>query len=621
MLTYDQDFGICESDSGTTHAPTTTTTVPNLCTLKKADDCENGFQTEDYKNRISQDSLLVGYADITYNKDRTQSKVCIEARHVNTNAQFKYYFDGSQINSNCRSYTTANRNQVSLKVIGDGTTLEIPSITLLWNVTPLKIRDSNNPNLLNGQKGAIVEMFGWPHQDVLEECQLLGKAGYLGVKLSAVHEQLISFESVNGTLNPWHFMYQPVSYKLDGRGGTRQELERLIKVCRAEGVRIYVDVVLNHFTSLENGLQENLECSYENNLKTSSAPKARKSSFYTNKYTINDKPGAAAANEFPGAAFGPDHFHCYDKYPNLHSDAEFDSESYLDELNNEWFEDFTDLNTTQDYVRERQAAYLVEMLSMGITGFRINFAKYMSPDDLAEIFKKVQSKIGGALPVDFLTWLEITTSDEMEASILWNNKVNLKSYGAYFNDILTNALNTADVQKIKIWDGLYPERPSLNDAISRSRIVIQNDDQNQQFPDSIFGNRIGGNKTCVLVSEKCDQEDHRNEIIKLFEGPYDLQNNTDWPIRVILSSYYLGRNKYGIPDGFSDCSLCKSTSCSECVTVPYIQAAIPNQCAYSGDGYTKTHRSIEIINSMRKWMSLTKIENYTAIGLYDVQCN
>ena len=36
---------------------------------------------------------------------------------------------------------------------------------------------------MNGQKGGIVEMFGWPHEDVAQECEALGKMGWMGVKL------------------------------------------------------------------------------------------------------------------------------------------------------------------------------------------------------------------------------------------------------------------------------------------------------------------------------------------------------------------------------------------------------------------------------------------------------
>ncbi len=81
---------------------------------------------------------------------------------------------------------------------------------------------------------------GWPHKDVEKECEILAKAGYLGAKLFPVHEQLMSTQPFENTMNPWYFMYQPVSYKLDGRAGTREELQSLIDKCRSLGVRIYV---------------------------------------------------------------------------------------------------------------------------------------------------------------------------------------------------------------------------------------------------------------------------------------------------------------------------------------------------------------------------------------------
>ena len=112
----------------------------------------------------------------------------------------------------------------------------------------------------------------------------------------------------------------------------------------------------------------------------------------------------------------------------------------------------------------------------------------------------------------------------------------------------------------------------------------------------------------------------------LFENPYGgYKNASDWPIRVILSSYYLKENsKHGIPDGFSDCAYCKSTGVdceTECVSVAYIKAAIPDECAYQGMGYTKTHRDIGIINAMREWMNLTKINDYNGIGIFNNSCS
>jgi alpha-amylase len=376
--------GICEEGESFTTCPDDCVNELPGCAIFNDESCKSGSQisandgvsvrrwqtpkpgSKNYLDSFQHYYALVGYADIRYTtKARIEADVCIIAKHKEAGkVTLTYIFDGVSQSSNCKRYTTSKSNLVSLKVTGsDGTELEIPSITLAWNITPLKIRTGGDIIYRNGQKGAVPEMFGWPHKDVMEECALLGKAGYLGVKLFPVHEQLMSTQPFNDALNPWYFMYQPVSYKLDGRSGTREELEQLIRVCRGEGVRVYVDAILNHFTGAGNDLHDHRNpsagCSPWGN-KTSSAPLHRQSPFYTHAYTYkyNQNTGAIPSNEFPGAALGPDDFHC---------DRSLGSWSDLFILNNGWLVGLTDIDTSKENVRERQAAYLVEMLSMGIS--------------------------------------------------------------------------------------------------------------------------------------------------------------------------------------------------------------------------------------------------------------
>ena len=70
----------------------------------------------------------------------------------------------------------------------------------------------------------------------------------------------------------------------------------------------------------------------------------------------------------------------------------------------------------------------------------------------------------------------------------------------------------------------------------------------------------------------------------------------------------------GIPDGFSDCSLCTVTCASCKPSVPYMPAFVQGECAYKGNGYTRVHRDVKIINAMRKWVKLGPVSG-ADIGL------
>jgi alpha-amylase len=328
---------------------------------------------------------LVGYADIVYKySDRSEADVCIVATHKTIQVSLSYFFKGKKHSSNCKHFTSYQNSPVNLRVEGsDGTRLELPPVDFIWNAAKLADRPGD---FRNGQKGGIVEFVGWPHKDVEKECDLLSKAGYLGVKLFPVNEHLMSSEpDASGALNPWYYSFQPVSYKLESRFGTREELVSLIRTCRSLGVRVYVDVVLNHFTAggsdrLEHRKYTN-ECVTWGNL-TSSAAFDRQSPFYTHADTFEYNPNTnePQSNEYPGAGLGPEDFHC---------NRELKIWTDLFILNNGWMVGLTDVDTSRENVRERQAAFLVELLSIGVSGFRIDAAKHMSPSDLTAIFGKV----------------------------------------------------------------------------------------------------------------------------------------------------------------------------------------------------------------------------------------
>ena len=156
-----------------------------------------------------------------------------------------------------------------------------------------------------------------------------------------------------------------------------------------------------------------------------------------------------------------------------------------------------------------------------------------------------------------------------------------------------------------MWDGLYPKEPQNNPLVSKNRVVIQNDDHDQQNPGS--SSRDMANFGCVLV-KKCAVSEHRNFEVQLFSNPNGVGNNdNDWPIRFILSSYYHTYGDGGIPDGKSSCDLCTVT-CETCRnSAPFIKAYDRMACAYAGSGYTHTHRDLAVINAMRRWMKMAPV--------------
>ena len=247
--------------------------------------------------------------------------------------------------------------------------LELEDEYFFWDIPPVNIAQ----NYENGQKGAIIELFGWPYNDIAEECEFIGKAGYLGIKLSPSNEHILSFETVvNGELNPWWYIYQPVSYKFHSRSGDKKDFKKMINKCRKEGVRIYSDAIINHMTSegndsyKEHRKEENKKCNYWGaSAGSAGSPFWSIGSLYKN----NTYTGKRPVLEYPSVPYFPSDFHCK-KIINKPIDG--------NDLNYQWLLDLADLNTEKEYVQQRVADYITSMLSLGVSGFRFkHFLKFL----------------------------------------------------------------------------------------------------------------------------------------------------------------------------------------------------------------------------------------------------
>jgi len=89
------------------------------------------------------------------------------------------------------------------------------------------------------RSASYVKLWEWNYADVARECQeTLGPQGFDAVQLSPFTEHVKGHQ--------WWVRYQPVSFGLNSRSGTALELRRAVATCRAAGVAIIADVVLNH---------------------------------------------------------------------------------------------------------------------------------------------------------------------------------------------------------------------------------------------------------------------------------------------------------------------------------------------------------------------------------------
>ena len=557
---------------------------------------------------------VVGYAQLKYSSDRRICTIKFIAT-VNPalgNYQILYKFGDREQESNSFTVTPSQTQNykdgfpISCRVLVNGqekAKLVLEDEYFLWDNPTV----NQGSQYERGQKGAIVELFGWPYNDIAEECDFLGTAGYMAVKVFPVGEHILTYDTVeDGELNPWWFIYQPVSYRLTSRGGTKKEFKNMINTCRQKGVRVYADAVINHMA----GNGNDMYWDHRNHAGSCVHWGAKNGSdgspwwttgwqFENNRYT-GKRPGL----EFPAVPYTASDFHC-ERSLNSWTDPNI--------LSRGWLTGLTDLNTEKDYVRQRIADFITSMLSMGVSGIRVDAAKHIHPTDLAAIFKKLKDNLGGGeLPEDFTAYLEVLFGGEKDLLMCGGGDY---SFGKPFvNKMKAVGLSDSDILKIKIWGSDYPKEFPICGywEIDPIRHAIGLDCHDDQFPGS--SSRDMQDKGSVYVKER-NAERHRYFLVQMFT-----RTDANWKIKLVLSSYSFIGNAYGYPDGKSDCSRCNpNTQCSQNCrrSVPYQKAYNPNSQGYDAGSsgnwkentYTRTHRDREVVNAMRQWMGLSSLSS------------
>ena len=545
------------------------------------------------------------YSATLYAHDRKLAIVEVRCRQHASITSLQYQF-GSQPFQASNSYQVDSSFATELVIKVQGTdaagktwTITLEALNFIWQGAAI----NQSPVYKGGQKGAVVEMFGWPYEDIKQECPYLAKMGWMGVRIFPPQESVFSYEwPQNGELNPWWFYYQPVSYKMNSRHGTRAQLREMIQTCRSAGLRVYADAVVNHMSGNGNDVWpshrngNNGWCSYwGGKSSTGSSPFFTHGFMWQNSNNTGLRPGM----EFPAVPYNPTDFHCERSLSSW-------GDPFI--LNHGWLSGLADLNTEKDYVRERIAAYFTDLISIGFSGFRMDAAKHIYPKSIAAILAKFKRNLGGGdLPDDFFTWLEVLLGGEKDLLMCQPGEYN---FGPSFTQFLADAgLSQNDIYRIKLWSSDYPKEFPIcgNWVVPPERQVVQNDCHDDQTPGS--SSRDMGDKGSVLVIQK-DVNKHRDFEVQLFS-----RNDANWQIKMVLSSYSFknGNNIQSIPDGKSDCAKCVGSACNSCTkSMPYSPAFDANSSGYFNGGwvegaYTRVHRDAQIVNAMRKWQGLSTL--------------
>ncbi|MCP9948454.1 carbohydrate-binding module family 20 domain-containing protein [Actinomadura madurae] len=200
-------------------------------------------------------------------------------------------------------------------------------------------------------------LWEWNWPSVAAACtDHLGPTGYGAVQVAPPAES-VSLASTDDGAHPWWEVYQPVSYDLTSRLGTRAQFSAMVTACHDAGVRVYVDAVINHTAGHNN--------------------------------TVNTTYGGStfdpAGFSYPAVPYGyGDFHHANDGYCN-DEDAGIDDWNDTSEVQNCELVSLSDLKTQTGYVRGKIAGYLNDLIGLGVDGFRIDAAKHIAQSDFAAI--------------------------------------------------------------------------------------------------------------------------------------------------------------------------------------------------------------------------------------------
>lgn len=367
-------------------------------------------------------------------------------------------------------FSTRSKSPRHRSRCGPATLLCLALLGTIASLAPV-LRSDRHVSAATGQTqqnpDTFVHLFEWRWEDIARECEeFLGPKGYAAVQVSPPHEHaIIAGSPWSPHHQPWWSRYQVVSYQIASRSGNRHEFADMVRRCKDAGVEIYVDAIINHTTGVGSGV-----------------------GFTTDADALETH---FSEYDYPAIPYSFDDFHHCGRY------GDDDIRNYQDrfEVQNCELVELADLDTGSEAVRDRLGAYLNDLLSLGVAGFRIDASKHMSVEDIAAILSRLNREA-------FIYQEVIETAGEpiRAAEYLDNGSVTEFRYGrdvsaAFFAGTLNELRDLGNAEE---W------LPS-----DRAIVFIDNHD-NQR------GHGAGGN----ILSHKNEEELYKLAVLFMLAHPY-----------------------------------------------------------------------------------------------------
>ncbi|MEU0483307.1 carbohydrate-binding module family 20 domain-containing protein [Streptosporangium sp. NPDC006013] len=205
-------------------------------------------------------------------------------------------------------------------------------------------------------------LWEWNWKSVSAACtNHLGPAGYGAVQVAPPQES-VSLPNSSDGVHPWYEVYQPVSYRLDSRFGNRAQFASMVTACHNAGVRVYVDAVVNHMAGTNN------------------------------PGGVTGYAGTSFTGyNYPAVPYGNGDFHRPgDNCPTSGGINDWNDESQVTSCE---LLSLSDLYTEKESVRNKIAAYLNDLIGLGVDGFRVDAVKHMKKADFAAILGKLNNTV------------------------------------------------------------------------------------------------------------------------------------------------------------------------------------------------------------------------------------